>query len=75
MTKVLEDGSENGLKINFPLRFLYVHFKIFSKISDLNWFSSQTRKNLPLGSYFLLNLLMISNNPPSSPLLLLKLAF
>ena len=28
--KGLEDGRENGLKINFPLRFLYVNFKIFS---------------------------------------------
>ena len=26
MTKFLEDGRENGLKINFPLRFLYVNF-------------------------------------------------
>ena len=30
LTKVLEDGRENGYKINFALRFWYVYFKIFS---------------------------------------------
>ena len=31
MTKVREDGIENGEKVNFPLRFLYINFKIFYK--------------------------------------------
>ena len=29
MTKVIEDRRENGLKINLPLKFLYLNFKIF----------------------------------------------
>ena len=37
------------VKVNFPLRFLYVNFKLFSRISNLNWFFAQTRKILPLG--------------------------
>ena len=49
MTKVREDGIENGEKVNFPLRFLYVKFKIFSTNFKPHWFVAQTRKNLPLG--------------------------
>ena len=46
--KVLEDWIENGYKVNFPLRFLYVYFKIFSTNFNSCWFLAQTRKNLPL---------------------------
>ena len=48
MTRVLEARRENGLKINFHLRFLYVHFKIFSKISSLTWLFDETCKIFPL---------------------------
>ena len=37
--------------INFPLRFLYVNFKISSKITNLNWFFAQTRKILTQGFF------------------------
>ena len=48
-TKIQEDGIEKGEEVNFPLRFLYVTFKIFSTNFNLRWFLAQTRKNLPLG--------------------------
>ena len=38
MTKVREDRIENGEKLNFPLRFLYVKFKIFSTNFKPHWF-------------------------------------
>ena len=31
------------------MRFLYVNFKNFSNISNLNWFFTQKRKDLPVG--------------------------
>ena len=49
MTKVREDGIENWKKSIFPLRFLYVNFKIFSTNFNPQWFLAQTRKDLPLG--------------------------
>ena len=57
-----------GKKINFPLRFLYVNFKILSKFSNLNLFFAQTRKNLQLG--FLISFRIIKDFQNS-----LKLAF
>ena len=42
-------GEKMGKKINFELRSSYVNFKMFSKISNLNWFFAQTHKILPLG--------------------------
>ena len=47
------------VNINFPLRLLYVNFKIFSRISNLNWFFAQTHKILPLG--FLISFGIIIN--------------
>ena len=47
--QVLEDGIEKGQKVNFPLRFEYVNFKIFSENFNLQWLLAQTRKNLALG--------------------------
>ena len=44
-----ENERENGQNINLPLRFLFGNFKIVSKISNLNWFFAETRKNFPLG--------------------------
>ena len=49
MTEVREEWIENGSKINFPLRFLFVNFKIFSTNFNSYWFLAQTRKKLPLG--------------------------
>ena len=49
MIKVREDEIENEYKVNFPLRFLYVIFKIFSTNFIPHLFVAQTRKNLPLG--------------------------
>ena len=49
MTEVREEWIENGSKVNFPLKFLYVNFKIFSTNFNSYWFLAQTRKNLPLG--------------------------
>ena len=48
MTEVREEGIENGENVNFPLRFLYVNFKIFSTNFKSYWFVAQTRKNLQL---------------------------
>ena len=48
MTEVREEGRENGEKVNFPLRFLYVNFKIFSKNFNSYWFLAETRKNFKL---------------------------
>ena len=44
-----QNNTANKRKITFPLRFWYVNYKIFSKISRINWFFAQTRKNLSLG--------------------------
>ena len=49
MAEVREEWIENGSKVNFPLRFLYVNFKFFSTNFNSYWFLAQTRKNLPLG--------------------------
>ena len=49
MTEVREEWREKGSKVNFPLRFLYVNFKIFSTNFNTYWFLAQTRKNLPQG--------------------------
>ena len=38
MTKVREDGIEKGEKVNFPLRFVYVKFKVFSTNFKPHWF-------------------------------------
>ena len=48
LCKMTEVRIENGSKVNFPLRFLYVNFKIFSTNFNSYWFLAQTRKNLPL---------------------------
>ena len=45
MTKLHEHGSENGLKINFPLVFLFGNFKIFSEISNLAIIHEDFRNN------------------------------
>ena len=42
--KVLEDGRKNWEKINFPLRFFYVNFNIFSKFQILIDFSPNPQK-------------------------------
>ena len=47
--------------MNFPLRFYYGNFKIFSKISNLNWFFGQTSKNLSLA--FLISFGLIKHFP------------
>ena len=44
LLKTWNIGEKMGKKINFPLRFEYVNFKIVSKISNLNWFFAQTRE-------------------------------
>ena len=49
MTEVREEWIENGSNVNFPLRFLYVNFNIFSTNFNSYWFLAQKRKNLPLG--------------------------
>ena len=49
MTKVREDRIENGEKVNFKLRFLYVNFKIFSTNFKPHWFLAQKQKDLMLG--------------------------
>ena len=48
MIKVLEDRIENGWKITFPLRFSYVHLKLFFDNFNRNWFLPQTHKTFPL---------------------------
>ena len=40
--------SDRKWLINFTLRFWHLNFKLFQKISNLNWFLEQTLKNLPL---------------------------
>ena len=56
------------------MRFLYVNFKIFSKISNLNWFFAQTRKILSLG--FLISFRIIKNfqNSVKLPLIFIKIS-
>ena len=49
MAELREELIENGSQDNFPLRFLYVNFKIFSTNINSYWFFRQTRKCLPLG--------------------------
>ena len=44
MTEVREEGIENGYKVNFPLRFVYVNFKIFSANFNSYWFSPKRAK-------------------------------
>ena len=41
-------GQKMGYN-QFPIRFSCVKFKIFRKISNLNWFFAQTRKSVPRG--------------------------
>ena len=74
MEKVLEDGGK-WVKINFPLRFLYVNFKIFSKISNLNWFFTQTCKNLSLGFLFSFIIIKAFQNSIKIALILIKISF
>ena len=57
MRKVREDGIENGLKVNFPLRF--VNYKIFSTNLNSYWFLAQTRKYLPI--CFLISFIIIKD--------------
>ena len=72
MRKLTEDWREKGKKFNFPLRFLYVTLKNFSKISNLNWFFAQTRKNLPLG--FLISFRIIKDyQEPTKLILFMKI--
>ena len=67
MTNVLKDARENGSKINFPLRFSYLHLKVFSEISNLNWFSPERAKICLYLYYFLLGLLKKFQNSIKHP--------
>ena len=75
MTKVLEDGRKMEKNSIFHWNFACVNFKIFSEISNLNWFFAQTRKNLPLG--FLLSLTIIKSfqNSIKIALIVIKISF
>ena len=59
MTEVREEWIENGSKVNFPLRFVYVNLKILSTNFNSYWFLAQKRKYLPLG---FLNFIRIIND-------------
>ena len=74
MTKVLEDGRENWSKINFPLRFLYVNFKNFSKISNLNWFFAKPRKTLLLGFLISYRIIISFKNSVKLALIFIKIS-
>ena len=37
MRKIQKDGMENDEKVNFPLRLLYVNFKVFSTNLNPHW--------------------------------------
>ena len=75
MTKVLEDGRKKWIKINFPLRFLHVNYKIFSEISNLNWFFAQTRKNLSLGFLISFKIIKAFQNSIKIALIFIKISF
>ena len=57
------------------MRFLHVNFKIFSKISTLNWFIAQTRKSL--SQCFLLSFIIIKSvhNSIKIALIFIKISF
>ena len=57
------------------MRFLHVNFKIFSKISNPNWFFAQTRKNLSLA--FLVSFILIKafQNSIKIALIMIKISF
>ena len=63
-----------GKKINFPLRFLYGNFKIFSKISNLNWFFGQTRKILLQGFLISFRFIIIFQNSNKIALIFIKIS-
>ena len=69
-------GEKMGKKINFPLRFLYINFKIFSTNFNSHWFIAQTLKDLALG--FLISFRIIKdfqNSIKFALMFLLKLAY
>ena len=57
------------------MRFLHVNFKIFSKISNLNWFFAQTRKNLSLGFFLFLKIIKSFQNSIILALIFIKIRF
>ena len=67
--------GEKWIKINFPLRVLHVNFKIFSKVSNLNWFFAQTRKNLSLGFLLSLKIIKSFQNSIKIALIFIKIRF
>ena len=64
-----------GKKITFPLRFLYVNFKIFSQISNLNWFFAQKRKILPLAFLIYFRIIKDFQNSIKFALIFIKISF
>ena len=57
------------------MRFWYVNFKIFSKISNLNWFFAQTRKDLSLGFWISFRIIKASQNSIKIALIFIKIRF
>ena len=68
-------GEKMGKKINFPLRFVYVNFKIFSKISNLKWSFAKTRKTLPLGFLISFRIIKDFQNSIKLALICIKISF
>ena len=67
--------GEKWIKFNFPLRFVHVNLKIFSKISNLNWFFAQTRKDLSLGFLISFKIIQSFHNSIKIALISIKIRF
>ena len=57
------------------MRFWCLNFKIFSKISNLNWFFAQTRKILSLGFLISFKIIKSFQNSIKTALIFIKISF